>query len=58
MSKRFVALKKEFKCHGLKMNNRDIRHYLHNRERMLKITQRFKRSVHNARTRNSNEILF
>lgn len=41
MSKRFVALKKEFKYLGYKLNNRDIRNYLHWRERMVRITQRF-----------------
>ena len=41
MSKRFRSLKKEFKYLGLKLNNRDIRNYLHLRERMVKITQRF-----------------
>lgn len=40
MSKRFVALKKGFKNSGLKMNNKDIRKYLHCIERMFKITQR------------------
>lgn len=44
MSKRFVALKKEFKYHGLKMNNRDIRKYLHYIER-IKITQRYIKGV-------------
>lgn len=48
MSKRFVALKKEFKYLGFKLNNRDIRNYLHLRERMVKITQRFINGVING----------
>ena len=45
MSKRFVSLKREFKDVGRKMNNRSIRNYLHFRERMVKVTQRFIRGV-------------
>lgn len=48
MSKRFRSLKKEFKDIGLKLNNRDIRNYLHCRERMVKITQRFIKGVING----------
>ena len=48
MSKRFRSLKKEFKDVGRKMNNRDIRNYLHLRERMVKITQRFIKGVING----------
>lgn len=47
MSKRFVNLKRKFKYVGRKMNNRDIRNYLHLRERMVKITQRFIKGVIN-----------
>lgn len=46
MSKRFRSLKKVFKYHGSKMNNRDIHKYLHYIER-IKITQRFIKGVIN-----------
>lgn len=41
MSKRFVSLKREFKKNGRKMNNRSIRHYLHNKELTVKMVERF-----------------
>ena len=43
MSKRFRAIKQEFKKHGCNLTNLDVRFYLHRRERQVKMMQRFLR---------------
>lgn len=49
MSKRFRAIKQEFKKHRVNINNRDVRHYLHTKERMLKMKQRFLNHISNKK---------
>lgn len=50
MSKRFIAFKNEFKKHGITLNNRKVRYYLHRNERQKKMVQRFIKSWLNRRT--------